>query len=962
MADLFRNTGPFPSRLTFDYILYHRTKLRKDVFKGYVGLALSQGEDWYKLRTIVNPILMQPNKIQQYTTRLDTVAKDLIKLTKYRMKTAGTNQTPADFEKDLYKWALDSVSVITLNKQVGALETHIDKTSELYQFVLSVLKIFEQIHYLELMPPYWKYLPSRRLNEFYENFEFSMSLISKFVDEALAEFKNVNIPDDELGVLQRLAKVNKQTAYLMTIDLITAGVDATGKTLGTALYLLAKNPEKQSILREEVLKYLPEKNSVLTAEKLSEMQYLKATLKESNRMAPVAIGGLRTTTKNMVLGGYQVPKGTDINPMHFYASALIDKNFKDPAKFMPERWLRSVSNEYSAKNAHPFAYMPFGHGARSCIGRRFAVMEVEVAIANIIRHFELSWDHSDMRFEARFLYGIVDPLTLTLKEIKIYNLLNHTVVMLSKRALRLKFSPLLQTGKYSTATNRENFYKQLIGSSSDDAFPEGWENAKPFKSMPGPKPLPVLGNMWRFFPGQELHGLKTDELLLKFQQGYGDVVHFGGIWGRRDKVFLYNPDDMEYLFRNTGPFPSRMLMDCMYYYRKTVRKDLHKGNNIGLAFTNGEEWYKLRTIVNPILMQPKTVQQYTTRMDSAAKDLMKLIRYRMKSEGTNQTPADFENDLYKWALDSISIIALNRKLGALDTNTDKNSDLYKFVVCIMRMFELIFYLEYMPPYWKYFPSKELNEFCEKLDFINSVIIKMIDEALATFKNQNVPDDELGVLQRLTKVNKETAFIMTMDMLTAGVDTTGKTLGAVLYFLAKNPEKQSTLREEVLKYLPEKDSVLTADKLSEMQYLKAVLKESSRIAPVAISGLRTTSKNMIVGGYQVPKGIDVTPMHFYASTMIDKNFKEPSRFMPERWLRSVSNEYSAKNAHPFAYMPFGHGARSCIGRRFATLEVEVAVANMIRNFELSWDYPDMRFEAKFLYGLADPLKLTLKELK
>ncbi|CAG9837179.1 unnamed protein product [Diabrotica balteata] len=533
--------------------------------------------------------------------------------------------------------------------------------------------------------------------------------------------------------------------------------------------------------------------------------------------------------------------------------------------------------------------------------------------------------------------------------------------MLSKQALRLKFSTLLQTAKYSTATNRENFYKHFTASNNDDANPEGWENAKPFESMPGPKPLPVLGNMWRFFPGGELHGIKTDELLLRFQQRYGDVVHFGGIWGRREKVFLYNPDDMEYLFRNTGPFPSRLIMDCMYYYRKKVRKDLYKGN-VGLTFINGEEWYKLRTIVNPILMQPKTVQQYTTRMDGVAKDLMKLIRYRMKSEGTNQTSADFEKDLYKWALDSVSIIALNKKLGALNTNTDKNSDIYKFVLYIIRLFDLIFYLEFMPPFWKYLPSKQLNEFCEKFDFINSVIIKIIDEELANFKNQNVPDDELGVLQRLTKVNKETAFIMTMDMLTAGVDTTGKTLAAVLYFLAKHPEKQSILREEVLKYLPEKDSVLTPDKLSDMHYLKAAVKESSRIAPVAISGLRTTTKNMILGGYQVPKGTDVSPMHFYASTLIDKNFKDPAKFIPERWLRSVSNEYSAKNAHPFAYMPFGHGARSCVGRRFATLEIEVAVANMIRNFEMSWDHPDMRFEAKFLYGLADPLKLTLKELK
>uniref|UniRef100_A0A6P7GBF3 Cytochrome P450 CYP12A2-like n=1 Tax=Diabrotica virgifera virgifera TaxID=50390 RepID=A0A6P7GBF3_DIAVI len=537
--------------------------------------------------------------------------------------------------------------------------------------------------------------------------------------------------------------------------------------------------------------------------------------------------------------------------------------------------------------------------------------------------------------------------------------------MLSRRALRLKFSTLLKTATYSTApastaTNRDNFYQNIAGAQNDDTNPEGWENAKPFDSIPGPKPLPVLGNMWRFFPGAEFHNINTDKLFLLFQQRYGDVVRLGGIWGRRDKIFLYDTGDMEDMLRNTGPFPSRFIMDAIFYYRRKLRKDVYKGN-LGLALLQGEEWYKLRKIVNPILMQPKTIQQYTTRMDGVAKNLMKLISHRMTSSGTNTTPDDFEKDLYKWALDSVAIIALNRQLGALNAHADAETT--KFVLSVLRLFDQSFYLEQMPPYWKYLPSKRLKDYCDNLDFITDVLTRMIDKSLAEFKNEDgVPDEELGVLQRLIKLDKQTAVIMTMDMITAGVDTTGKTLGAVLYFLARNPDKQSILREEILKYLPEKDTVLTADNLNEMQYLKAAVKESSRIAPIAITSLRTASKNMIVRGYQVPKGTDILPMHHHASTLTDKNFKEPSKYIPERWLRSVSNEYSAKNAHPFAYMPFGHGARSCIGRRFATLEVEVAVANMIRNFELSWDQPDLRFEARLLYGFIDPLKLTLKELK
>lgn len=74
------------------------------------------------------------------------------------------------------------------------------------------------------------------------------------------------------------------------------------------LYCLAKNPEKQEKLRQEIMSILPEKTSELTAEKLKSLPYLKAALKESLRMFPVTVGTMRATTKDMVFQGYQVPK------------------------------------------------------------------------------------------------------------------------------------------------------------------------------------------------------------------------------------------------------------------------------------------------------------------------------------------------------------------------------------------------------------------------------------------------------------------------------------------------------------------------------------------------------------------------------------------------------------------------------------------------------------------------------
>lgn len=120
-------------------------------------------------------------------------------------------------------------------------------------------------------------------------------------------------------------------------------------------------------------------------------------------------------------------------------------------------------------------------------------------------------------------------------------------------------------------------------------------------------------------------------------------------------------------------------------------------------------------------------------------------------------------------------------------------------------------------------------------------------------------------------------------------------------------------------------------------------------------------------------------HLCISTRTDKYFPQAESFIPERWLRNVNNELSAKSISPFVSLPFGFGPRSCIGQRFATMEMEVVLAKVnislpclsliinvqtfqiLRNFELAWHQPKMKFETALLYGIASPLKLQVKEI-
>lgn len=84
----------------------------------------------------------------------------------------------------------------------------------------------------------------------------------------------------------------------------------------------------------------------------------------------------------------------------------------------------------------------------------------------------------------------------------------------------------------------------------------------------------------------------------------------------------------------------------------------------------------MRTKVNPVMMQPKTVTRYIGTVDTIADDLVARIRSIRDDKG--EVPADFSNEMSKWALESIAYIALDQRLGLL-TNTIPDSDGQKLI-------------------------------------------------------------------------------------------------------------------------------------------------------------------------------------------------------------------------------------------------------------------------------------------
>ncbi|KAJ8303574.1 hypothetical protein KUTeg_019970 [Tegillarca granosa] len=170
------------------------------------------------------------------------------------------------------------------------------------------------------------------------------------------------------------------------------------------------------------------------------------------------------------------------------------------------------------------------------------------------------------------------------------------------------------------------------------------------------------------------------------------------------------------------------------------------------------------------------------------------------------------------------------------------------------------------------------------------------------------------------------FSSVVDVFIAGIDSTANTLTFLLTHLAENPEKQQKLYEELQQQFNTSDTLEA--KFRNMPYLKACLRESHRLVfPLRDGARRYLDKDMVVGGYLIPKGAFFTNQLVFCNNTIcqdEKYFRNPEQFIPERWLRSGGERGSI---HPFSCLPFGQGTRSCIGQRFSELETYILITKV-----------------------------------
>lgn len=168
------------------------------------------------------------------------------------------------------------------------------------------------------------------------------------------------------------------------------------------------------------------------------------------------------------------------------------------------------------------------------------------------------------------------------------------------------------------------------------------------------------------------------------------------------------------------------------------------------------------------------------------------FRIKTQRDDKSELPADFGHQMNRWALESIGCIALDTRLGVLDKSNSsaesetiiavsrrescfrKDPNIYLFPLQnVHKVFDLMFQLDVQPSIWKFYKTSAFDELMKVFDTLTELIMKYVDQGIGRIETTGAKQDhEMGVLEKLLKVNRHVAAVMAFDMILAGVDTVG----------------------------------------------------------------------------------------------------------------------------------------------------------------------------------------------
>ncbi|XP_024027171.1 cytochrome P450 71D11 [Morus notabilis] len=449
--------------------------------------------------------------------------------------------------------------------------------------------------------------------------------------------------------------------------------------------------------------------------------------------------------------------------------------------------------------------------------------------------------------------------------------------------------------------------KILINISSDSKLP------------PGPWKLPLLGNLHQLFgslPHHALRGLAKKHgpfMYLRIGQIPTIVVSSAEfakeVMRTHDVSFASRPRDLS---------SAILLYDC---------SDI-------IYAPYGEYWRQLRKICMQELLSTTRVESFRPIREEEMFNLMEWI-------ASNTGSAINLTEKIKYSSYSItSRAAFGRKSEDRDLFISIVEEAIKETGGF-KIFDVFPSFSFLAPITG--RTSKLESIKQRGERIMESIIKEHKDKKPAERSGEIQTDQEDLVDVLLKYHNNIAdhgFSLTTnnmkaviwDIFAAGTETSATTVDWAMVELLKNPRVMKNAQNEVRQVFSRKESV-DETCISEMTYLKCIVKEVLRLHPAApLLVPRECREKCEISGYEIPVKTRVI-VNAWAIERDPRYWTEAESFIPERFLDSPIDFKGAN----FEYIPFGAGRRICPGMSFGLINVELLLAMFLYHFD--WKLPN-----------------------
>ncbi|KAJ3271587.1 hypothetical protein HDV01_006549 [Terramyces sp. JEL0728] len=360
------------------------------------NVVTTEGQEWKRHRKICAPNFGERNNIKVHSETV-YVVESLVKLwEKEGMDSINTT-------KAMFNIALHVFSGAALGVQLEWDDGGHVPAGHSFTFKQSLKNMLNNLYKYIAIPKFMYYLPIRSI----QNVKRSIDEFSLYMKELVQDAKKNKGDGNLLNALAQSVETDEgvekgfteQEIYGNLFIFLFAGHETTAGTLNFAMAELAKNPSIQERIYQEVKTVCGD--GPVEYHHLKHMPY--AVMNETLRAYPPVLFIPKWVDKEQKLGPYTVPAGTIID-LHTHALHYNPKYWgADPLKFRPGRWFADesaasdpnvvaelVKKDVPFKsffNYNRYAFIPFSEGTRSCLGRRFAEIEIVTALSILCQKF-----------------------------------------------------------------------------------------------------------------------------------------------------------------------------------------------------------------------------------------------------------------------------------------------------------------------------------------------------------------------------------------------------------------------------------------------------------------------------------------------------------------------------------------------------------------------------------------------